>query len=150
MPIGPNRVLALLVAAVAVLAIVAGVVVAGRDAPALDPGSPEAAVQGYLEAVLDGDYRAAADLVAPSTGCDAADVAQAFVAESAQIVLTDTTVDGDRAVVTLDVTEGAGDGPFGGEGFTRSERVTLERVGGTWKLAGSSWLLYLCDAPKEG
>lgn len=150
MPIGPNRVLALLVGAVAVLAIVTGVVVAGRDAPQLDPGSPEAAVQSYLEAVLDGDFTAAAGLLAPSSECDASDVAQAYVPESARIVLTDTTVDGDRAVVTLDVTEGADGGPFGGEGFSRDERVTLERDAGDWKVAGSTWLLYLCDSPKEG
>lgn len=144
----PNRVLAVLVGGVVLLAVVAGIVVANRETPTLDPGSPEAVVQEYLEAVADADYPAAAELVAPSSGCDAGTLSMAYVEQSGRIVLTDTTVDGDVAIVTLDVTDGAGDDPFGGEGYTHTERITLERVDGTWALAASPWLLSLCDSAK--
>ncbi|RYV50907.1 hypothetical protein [Pengzhenrongella frigida] len=145
---GPNRVLAILVGLVVVLAAVAGVVVANRTAPSLDADTPAGVVQEYLQAVLAGDYPAAADLISPSSPCDAADVAQAYLPETARVVLDRTTVDGDRAVVTLDVTENAGDGPFGDSGYSHTERINVAREGGAWKITGSPWLLYSCDSTK--
>lgn len=142
---GPNRVLAFLVIAVVLVAASAGVVVANRSTPTLDPDTPEATVQQYLQAVLDGDFPAAADLLAGSSDCDTSDVAQAYLPESARIVLDRTTVDGDRAVVTLDVADGGG-GPFGDSGYSRTERVSLALEDDAWKITGSSWLLYTCDS----
>jgi hypothetical protein len=144
----PDRVLALLVGAIVFLAVVAGVVVANRSAPDVDPGTPEGVVQQYLQAVVDGDYPAAADLLAPSSGCDLSDVSAAYAPGSAQVVLKDTAVDGDRAVVTVDVTEGAGDDLFGSSGYSHTERVTVVRDDGAWKIAGSTWLLYSCGVTK--
>ena len=53
-----NRVLAIFVGAVVLLAALAGVVVANRATPALDPNTPEGVVQEYLQAVIDGNYPA--------------------------------------------------------------------------------------------
>jgi len=147
-PIGPNRVLAALVGAVLLLAVVAGVVVANRATPALDPDTPQGVVQEYLQAVLDGDYPAAADLLSSSSGCDVSDVGAAYTPGSARIVLERTTVDGDHAVVTVAVTEGSGDDLFGASGYSHSERITVERDGGVWKITGSPWLLYPCNSAK--
>lgn len=144
---GPNRVLGVLVGAVVVLAVVAGVVAANRTTPTLDRGRPEGVVQEYLQAVIAGDFHAAAGLLAPSSGCDASDVAAAAIPESARIVLKHAAVDGDHAVVTVEVTEDSGGDPFG-SGFSHTERITLERDGGAWKITGSPWLLYPCDSTK--
>jgi hypothetical protein len=141
------------VGAVVLLAVLAGVVVANRAAPALDPGTPEGVVQKYLKAVFDGDYPVAAGLLAPSSGCDVSDVAAAYVPESAQIVLDNTAVDGDHAVVTVDVTEGSGESPFGSTGYSHKERITVQRDSGhsgVWKITGSPWLLTPCDSSKGG
>jgi hypothetical protein len=145
---GPNRVLAAVVGVVVVLAVVAGVVGAHRSAPTLDPNTPQGVVQEYLKAVLAEDYAAAATLLSSTSGCHLADVSSANVSSSARIVLHDTVVDGDTAVVTLDVTEGADGGPFGDSGYTHTERITAERDGGAWKISGSPWLLYLCRSTK--
>lgn len=147
-PSGPDRALALLVGSVVSLAVVAGVVVANRSVPDVDPGTPEGVVQEFLQHIVDGDYPAAADLLAPSSGCDLSDVSAAYAPESARVVLEDSAVDGDRAVVTVDVTEGSGDDLFGSSGYSHTERITVERDDGAWKIAGSPWLLYSCGSTK--
>jgi len=143
-----NRVLAVFVGAVVLLAVLAGVMVANRATPALDPHTPEGVVQGYLKAVIAGDYPAAAELLSPSSGCDVSDLAAAYAPGSARIVLDRTAVDGDHAVVTVDVTEGSEDGPFGSSGSSHTERITVQREGGVWKITGSPWLLSSCGSTK--
>lgn len=145
---GPNRILALLVGVVVVLAGVAGTVVANRSTPTLDLNTPEGTVQAYLQAVVDGDSATAADLLSPSSDCEASDVASAYAPSSARIVLERTTGDADRAVVTVDITEGSGDGPFGGSGYSHSERLAVEREDGVWKITGAPWPLYSCTSAK--
>lgn len=145
---GPNRVLAVVVGVVVLLAAIAGVVAANRTAPTLDPGTPQGVVQEYLKAVLKGDYPAAAALLSPTSGCTSSDVSSTSFSDSARIVLKDTAVDGDTAVVTVDVTEGADSGPFGDTGYTHTERITTQREGSTWMITGSPWLLYRCGSTK--
>ncbi len=146
---GPGRVLAVLVGAIAVLAVIAGVVVAHRSTPALEPGTPEAVVQEYLTAMLAGDYPAAVDTLSPRSGCDARDVAAAYVPSPVRVVLVRSAVDGDVAVVTVEVTEGAADDLFGASGYAHTERITLARDAGRWLILGSSWLLSSCGSTKE-
>jgi hypothetical protein len=143
-----NRVLAVFVGAVVVLAVVAGLVVANRTTPALDPHTPEGVVQEYLKAMIAGDYPAAAELLSPSSDCQVSDLAAAYAPGSARVVLDHTAVDGDHAVVTVDVTEDSGDGPFGPSGYSHTERITVQREGGEWKITGSPWLLSSCGSTK--
>ena len=144
----PNIVLAALVGAVAILAVVAAVVVANRDAPALDPVSPEGVVQAYLEAVLDGDYDEAFDLVSSTAECDASDVSTAYLPDSIRVVVLETEVDGDEAVVRVDVTEDPGNGLFEGSGWSHAERFSLRRTGGVWQIEASPWLLFGCTVER--
>jgi hypothetical protein len=74
-------------------------------------------------------------------------VAGAYAPESAQIVLDHTAVEGDHAVVTVEVTEGSGDELFGSS-WSHMERITLQHEGGVWKITGSPWLLSACDSTK--
>lgn len=143
-----NRVLTIFVGAVVFLAVVAGLVVANRHVPALDPHTPEGVVQQYLQAVIAGDYPVAAELLSPSSGCDVSDLAEAYTPGSARVVLDHTAVEGDHAVVTVDVTEDSGDGPFVSSGFSHTERITVQREGGAWKITGSPWLLSSCGDTK--
>lgn len=143
-----NRVLAIFVGAVVLLAILAGVVVANRSAPDLNPDTPEGVVQQYLKAVVAADYPLAAGLLSPSTGCSATNVAGTYYLLSARIVLDHTAVTGDHAVVTVKVTEGTGDGPFESSGYSHTEPITVQREGGAWKITGSPWLLNSCNSTK--
>lgn len=144
----PTAVLATLLGAVVVLAVAAGLVVANREAPALDPTSPEGVVQAYLEAVIDGDVDGAFALLSPTAGCDISDVGTAYLPESVRVVVLQTDVDGDEAVVRVEVTENPGNGLFEGSGFKHDERISLRRTGGTWQVEASSWLLFGCTVGK--
>jgi len=143
-----NRVLAIFVGAVVLLAVLAGVVGANRATPDLKPGTPEGVVQEYLKAVFAGDYPAAASHLSPSLGCDASGLAASYVPESARIVLDHSDVNGDHAVVTVNVTEGTGGGPFDSGGYSHTERLTVQRESGVWKITGSAWLLSSCPLTK--
>jgi len=141
-------VLAVFVGVVVLLAVVAGVVVGNRATPDLDPHTPEGVVQEYLKSVIAGDYSVAVGLLSPSSGCDVADLGSGYVPGSARIVLDHTAVNGDHAVVTVEVTEGTGDGPFESSGYSHTERITVQRDGGVWKITGSPWLLSSCTSTK--
>ena len=146
---GPGRVLAVLVGATAVLAVIAGVVVAHRPTAVIDPAEPAGVVQTYLKAVIAGDYSEAARHLSPRSGCDATDLATAYLPAPVRVVLVRSVVDGDVAVVTVDVTEGSADDLLGSTGYTHTERLTLERAGGSWTILSSPWLLSSCGSPKE-
>lgn len=144
-----NRIVAFFVGAVILLAIFAGVVLSRRAAPSLDPNTPAGTVQAYLSAVIAGDYPAAARLLSPLSGCDVSDLAASPAPGTARVVLERTAVDGDHAVVTVDVTDGHQDGPFGSAGYSRSERITLQREDGLWRITGSPWLLSSCGSTRD-
>lgn len=143
-----STVLATLVGAVVILAVAAGLVVANREPQALDPTSPEGVVQAYLEAVIDGDVDEAFALVSPAAGCDVSDVATGYLPESVRVVVLETEVDGDEAVVRVKVTENPGNGLFEDSGYAHEERISLRRTDGTWQIEASSWLLFGCIVGK--
>lgn len=140
-----NRVLTVVVGSVAILAVIAAVVAATRTPPTLDPATPDGAVQIYLRAMLEGDTETAAARLSSSTGCDEADVSAAFVTDAARIVLVDSTVDGATAIVTVEIIESSGSGPFEGSEFSHEERFTLRNEEGSWLLVDEPWPLYFCD-----
>lgn len=144
-----NRVLAAFVGAVVLLAVIAAVLVANRDTPDLDRGTPQGVVQEFLQAVFNGEDEAAAALLSSSTGCGASDLAFSHSSESSpRIVLDDVTLDGEKAVVTVNVTEGSGNSPFESSGYSHKERINVQREGGVWKVTAASWLLPGCDSTK--
>jgi hypothetical protein len=141
----PNLVLALVVGGALVVAVVAAVVASGRSEVDLEPGTPQATVQAYLRAVLDGDV-AALDSLEPETECQAGDITGAFIPESARVVLTEAEIDGAQATVQVEVTESSSGSPFGVDEFTHEETFALERSGsGEWRIVGAPWPLYSCE-----
>lgn len=141
----PNRVLAVIVAIVLLVGVITLVVSLGRNEVSYEPGSPEAAAQAYLRAALDGDFDAAAELLDPSSDCDAADLDRAYVPEMAGVNLLETVTDGDRSRVRIEVEYPSG-GPFGDRG-REEHTLRLVRADGTWLLTGIPWPLYDCTRP---
>ena len=141
----PNLVLAIVVAVVVVIAVAAGVVAADRSEVEVQAGTPEATVQAYLRAVLDGDV-AALDQLEPGTRCEAGDITGAFVPESARIVLAGSEVDGAHATVRVEITEGSAGSPFGVDEYTHEQRFALEQSDtGDWYIVGAPWPLHVCE-----
>lgn len=129
---------ALLVATVAIV-LVAG----GRDAPDLQPGTPEAAVQEYLAAFENGDLEAAyahfsAELRSEWSLEDYEDAVDAYggmtwEGPSRRVLFDRTEVDGDVARVHLVVEEFYGDG-LSGDSFRSPRVVRLARDAGAWAI----------------
>ncbi|OLT20654.1 hypothetical protein BJF81_05195 [Ornithinimicrobium sp. CNJ-824] len=127
-----GKVLAIAVAALVLLAVVAGVVSATRPRTELPAGSPEATVQDYVTAVFSRDMDAAAAHLDPDGDCGVADLELAYVERDARVVLRDVDVDDDRATVRVDLVH-TDSAPFGGSEWTQEEtfRLTTRATGGS-------------------
>jgi hypothetical protein len=132
------------------LALLAGAVAGAlRDFPAVDPESPEAVAQAYLQAVFDRDLVDARGLLseASSARCQLSDFRQAWVPESLTASLDDVRVTGPDAEVWVRIRTVSGPGPFGGGDFSIREVLTLAREEGQWRLTGEPWPLMGCRRP---
>lgn len=140
------------VVGVVLIAVAAVMVTSLREPPALPGGSPEAAVQRYLQAVADGDREAVRDSYTPGLRerCDDQGPGHRppFPHErmSFEADLLEThEVDDDTVDVGVRLTEYSGEPPFGGGGYDHTESFRVERVDGTWGIAEASWPYYVCD-----
>jgi len=146
-----NRVLGGAVAAIVALATISAVVASRRDAPAAPPGSPVAAVQAYLSAVLDGQTADAARWFDPAGPCRARDleygaVAPGYGAPGAHVDLVASRASGSTATVDVEIRPGNGGfDPFGNPGFVERRTFSLRTVEGAWRLTGTPWPLEFCD-----
>jgi hypothetical protein len=134
------------------LAVVAIIVVAavaiGLGAPEpLDPTSPEGAVQGYLQAVLDGDEFAAVGFLTPELRdrCNAGDLHQAYLPESSRVVLIDSSIDGDDALVDVKITESWGPTPLDSGEYSFEETFELRRIDEGWAISEIPWPMHWCE-----
>jgi hypothetical protein len=140
----PNRILAIVVGAIVVLATAVVTVSAKSSTADYDPGTPEGTVQAYLRAVTSGDYAEAATFLDPAGDCDVEDLDRAGGSDSARVYLVRTGVEGDTATVTVDVTRPSG-GPLDTAEYTETHLFRLTRSDGDWRLSGTPWPLYNCE-----
>lgn len=140
-----NRILAIALGAIAVLALVAAVISAGRPTERFDAGTPEATVQAYVEAALDGRADEAARWLDPRGDCDVEDLDRAGLAgmTATRVVLADSRTSGDSATVEVELVFGSG-GPFDSSEYREKHTYRLTRSQGTWLLTGIPWPLYDC------
>ena len=142
-----NRVLAIVVGLIALVAVVAAVVAANRQPPTYDRGTPQGVVQAYLEAVVAGDHAEADGHLAPGGTCDVEDLDRSSVPDGIRVVLRGTELDGENAQVTVDVVMSSG-GIFGGSEYSENHTFRLGKVGQDWLIQGMPWPMY--DCVKEG
>lgn len=139
-----ERVLFVVVAGIAVLVVVAGAVAALRPATEFDPGTPEAAVQGYLQAVLDGDEEEAEGFLASGSGCDAEDIERARTDESARVVLRDSEVEDGTAQVEVEIVFSSTGDPFDTYEYSEDRAFELVDEDGEWRLTDEPWPVFSC------
>lgn len=136
-----NKVLGLVVAVIAVISLI--VVLAGRQPTTqLDEGSPEAAVQQYLQAVSDRDFDRALEFLSEDSKCTIEDFDRAYIQESLRIGLSESSGNPTTAVVTVSIQSSNGD-PFGGT-YTEERNFRLVNTDGEWKITGTPWPNYEC------
>lgn len=133
--------LAVVVAVIVVAALVTALLTS-RDPARLAPGTPEAAVQDYLDAVLDRDNETAAAMLAPESECDLDDLDQAYLDEDVRASLREVEVSGSTARVDVAITTGAG-GLIPSR-WTEEHTFRLRRTGDEWLITGSPWPLFDC------
>lgn len=145
-----NRILAVALAAIVILAVVAAVISANRPTAELEPGSPEATVQAYVGAAIDGKVDEAARLLDPAGDCGIDDLTRysGGGTQTARVVLVDSTIEGSTATVEVDLVFAPG-GRFDTSEYSERHTYRLKRSGNGWLLTGVPWPLYDCIG-KEG
>lgn len=138
----PNRVLAVVVGVLLLVALAVVSLTVGRGVTTYDITEPEGVAQAYLQAAFDGDFDEAATFFEPESDCDATDLDRAFLQNDVRISLAGVDTDDERATVrvTADIPDG---GPFGGY-YEERHTLRLVRVDEDWKLTGIPWPLYDC------
>jgi hypothetical protein len=131
------------VLALIIISIVVTLVAAGNAEP-LPEGSPEAAVQNYLQAIDDGDLTAAYAMLADDrqATCDATEYRQFTQGgrdADMRLSLDNVDVIDTTALVAVRVTSFRGDPPFDFSENSYSALFQLELVDGTWRVEEAPW-----------
>lgn len=140
----PERVLFIIVGGIVVLAVVAGVVAALRPVEDFEAGTPEASVQGFLRAVIEGEEAAAERYLATDSECSASDVEEARTADSARVVLRESETENGTARVSVEIVSSSSGGPFEADEYSRNRTFDLVQEGGEWRLEDVPWPLFSC------
>ena len=146
-PIKSSRVLVLIGLALVGLLVVAGIVVAFGEPTRFDSGTPEAATQDYLLAVLAEDFDAAHGMLTPELQkrCDVRDLDDRYYrSDGDRITLEESRITGETAVVELEFTATYSGDAFDFDVYSYIERFDLERVDGDWRIAEPPWPFYWC------
>jgi hypothetical protein len=136
-----------LVAVLGIAVVVTLTVIALRGPTEYDPSTPEGAAQGYVRAVVSGDFGEAVAHIHERLGCRPTDFRHAWVSDSVAVRLVDTDVAGDTARVELAVSEF--DGPFGG-GWEHRVDLVMERAADGWLIVEVPWPIYHCEGSSGG
>ena len=146
-----DRVLGGAVALIVALATTSGVVASRREASSLAAGTPVAAVDADLRAVVDGRLAEAAGWIDPDGSCTPSDLVPENLGFSrgdadVRADLVSSTTAGATATVQVDLWFGGGaldppGSPDGGRQF-----FELRTVGGAWRLTGMPWPLVNCTS----
>ena len=139
-----------------VVGVIAALVVLGflavlnqSGGPAVyDPGTPQATVQSYFQALTDGQSDDALEFVDPELGCDHNRFGPSV--RVSRVVLESVTYsdDGTEASVRVQVTETWGDGLFGPDESTFNTTIHLVETADGWLISDSPWPFFDCRTPE--
>jgi hypothetical protein len=139
---GPNFYLAILIAAVSIIAVLLAVT-SSNSVKTMKNGSPEAAVQQYLQSVNEGRNEEAARYFSKISKCTVDDIDRAYIDNNAQVTLDKSVITStDSAIVYVSIQRN--NGPLLADTYTEQQTFRLNRENGLWKLAGIPWPLYYC------
>ena len=142
MKTAPNLVLAIITGFVVIVAIVAAIFASRDMAPDWPDDSPEAAVQTYVQAVIDQDYAQAIAHLDPSLECTPEDFVQSYYPQDTAMSLLKAHIGPDEATVSVEFgsySETFTDPFIGQEQF---ELIPDDTDG--WLITGTPWPIYSC------
>ncbi|MHA7303145.1 hypothetical protein [Pseudarthrobacter sp. MDT1-22] len=140
----PDRILLVIVSAIALLVIVALAVVFTRGEPeVLDESTPQGVVQRYSTAVIEGDMATASSYLteAASSLCRGY---QESGPPPTRVVLISTTERDNTAVVRVSVVGSCPGGPFGPSEYEMEDRFSLVKTEGRWLVDQAPYQLLSC------
>ncbi len=127
--------------ALVALAILVAIALGLRGPAEFDPGTPEATVQSYLQAVLDGDEEAVLALVVSDQVPECRREFErygSYPMDGVGFELESMIVTGDTARAEL-VQRSTSGGPFDGTRRYGDNFVELRKEAGEWRVATASW-----------
>lgn len=136
-----NHILGILITVLTTLAIVAAVI-SGNAVKSLPAGSPQLAVQEYLQLVTDGRNDLASRYFSKDSKCMAEDIDRAYLMQSFQVSLLRVEIYASTATVHV-VIEGESS-IFSDYSYDEKKTFRLIKESGLWKLTGIPWPLYDC------
>ena len=135
--------------------LIASIAIAVVSKPeTLPDGTPERAVQLYLEAVSDDDFEAAHNLLSAELkrSCPVENMVGRFYAKDklsdSRVTLEETAFAGGKAIVIAKVTTIRGDGPFDTSARQHEQRYTLVEEDGEWRFVNEPWPYHGCGASR--
>lgn len=131
-----------------VVIVAVALVLALQGPDQFDTRTPEAAVQGYFQAVVDRSRVDAERFLMPDLveRCDAGLNQIRDGADSLRVVILDTEPDAGRIAVTVEITERSASSLFLGEPHSFRDTLILERAGDVWLIAEVPWPIYCWEA----
>ena len=149
-----STVVLLAIAALFVAVLSAAALIASRagDETQFEEGTPERAVQRYLQAVEDSDATTALSFLSPAlvTRCGKPERQQITQRGNSSIraTLQRSEVDGSSATVTIRLIETFREAPLGISDQSQTVAFELESVDGQWKFAEMPWPMeWYCAQP---
>lgn len=144
----PDRILIIIVSAIACLVIVALAVVFLRGEPAeLDENTPAGVVQRYSTAFIEGDASTADSYLTERARSACRGYFESGPPPT-RIVLVATDERTDSARVRVSVVRSGSGGPFGPSEYETEDRFSLVRSGGSWKIDEAPYPLLSCAGPR--
>ena len=136
----------LIIGAVVGLAVLVTVaLIATSDTETYEPGTPEAALQDFLQAGFDGDSDAMFGLLTADSraACETTRDQERFDegsdSDGLRAELEGMTVEGATATAEVRFEHSSGNDPFDNSSWSYNERFRLERVDGAWLIDRAGW-----------
>lgn len=139
---GPNFYLALLIAIVSVVAVILAIS-SSNTVKIMEKGTPEAAVQQYLQSVNEGRNEEAASYFSKTNKCTVDDIDRAYIDNNAQVTLDKSVIISTNSAIVY-VSIQRNNGPLLADSYTEPQTFRLNLENSLWKIAGIPWPLYDC------
>jgi hypothetical protein len=141
-----NLYLGIFVVSVLVIALIA-TAVSNNSSKTLSVGTPERAVQQYLQNLIDGRNDLAANALSKDSRCSIQDIDRAYIWRSSEISLLSSQETGSTAIVRVSFAQDVS----ALMDTSRDEELTyrLVKEGNQWKITGIPWPLYDCGGFKK-
>jgi hypothetical protein len=139
-----SRVTAVTIGGLVAILVAVGVILALREPPDAEPGTPEATTQGYFRAVSEHDFIGVETYLTEEVveRCEGMFHSYEDIGTGLRVVIVDTAIRDSRATVTVSVTHTYDDSPFFPGSHTFDQVLSMERIGDRWLISRPPWPLY--------